>query len=144
MGIPYKRWYDSEATISQAIRAWEAFPHPLQLLIAQHINSHIYDHWQNKAPNNGLVDPTITQHRLLGLFLSGAKRRWHDQDPEIRTAMNALACLNIEEQRRFATQILQIRNFMEDHTPEDENNMPADLHVAILYESIQRILNTTA
>lgn len=139
-----KRWYDADPVIAEAIRVWQRLPLALQRVIADYVNRHT----RALLPGDA-VEGAEDQVDLAEGFLSGAdmvkiynvaqKRRWHDVDPVIRSAVNAMALLDTTENRRIARRILKVRDLLQDHLKGGEA-LPADVLTAMHTETVLKIL----
>jgi len=117
-----KRWYDRDPKVSEAIWVWEKFPRDVRLILANFVYEHVQEK-RRQARLSGKNDHVsrLSNERVMGLYLSGRKRRWYDQEPETRRAVNALALLSPKEMNDLAMQVLEIKEYIEQQAMAEYN-----------------------
>jgi hypothetical protein len=141
--VEHLRWYDRNPTVSEAMRVWESLPRSIQVLVAQEVSTRIHD----QISKNYQVRPTLqntraSNARLMGLYQTGAKRRWYDQDPVLRRTVNSLALVGDNELLAVAECIRQVGAFLKEQT-RGRDDLTEDILAAMLSDVIHRIIHPT-
>lgn len=134
-----KRWYDIDPRVSEAMKAWEAMPQALQLLVAESVNLLIQVKKSQQVEEDDYSNNSvITGRQVSGIYQAGRKRRWQDQDPVIRSAWNALSIAELEEQVSVSLRILALQRLWQEHAQGDAE-MSEEIAVAMLSDSVSQI-----
>jgi hypothetical protein len=138
---PKKRWYDEDPIIAEALNAWESYPHALQVLIADYVNSITKDIKPTTPQTDEFYDgdTMISPKELIALYNAPMKRRWHDIDPVVRSAVNAMSILDLREKVLISKRVLRIKEVLKDQLGAADR-LPDDILMAMHAETVDKIL----
>src|SRR5690606_18151945 len=107
--VSYKRWYDRQPRLSQAVRLMMLFPDEVKSIISDGIMLLANREFQVSEQMNSFR--TLGSEKILGLYKSKNKRREYDQNELLHKAMNYLYILSEKNQDFMAEHILQLVKF---------------------------------
>ena len=101
----YRRWYDKDPVISEAVKTLEETDDQTQIRVALNLIKIIIEH-NIEDEKYEAVDDIIS---AVGLGLDDNRRgRWYDIDTTLRTAMNMLQNCPADTQKIIAKEMAQL------------------------------------
>ena len=115
----YRRWYDKDPVLSEAVKTLEETDDQTQIRVALNLIKIIIEH-NSEDERFEAVDDIIS---AVGSGLDDNRRgRWYDIDTTLRTAMNMLQNCPADTQKVIAKEMAQmvVAQIKKDDTEDDE------------------------
>lgn len=85
------RWHDKSKKLEELIKILSRLPEEEIDKLAKYLYQVVNIHWkQKKAEEDNL---SIGRNKLFGYYKAYQKRRWYDQNPSLRSALNILSTI---------------------------------------------------
>lgn len=110
---PYKRWYDRQPKLAQAVRVLMLFPDEIKGVISEGIMLIANREFVTDEDRNSVR--TLGSEKIMGLHKSKNKRREYDQAELPHKAMNYLYILSNENQDFMAEHILKMVQYIQQY-----------------------------
>lgn len=102
-----RRWYDQDIRVAKFLRLIEQVPEKAQEELSQMIIEFVNLIRKTNEENKDNNFVSLGKERVLGLYQAANKRRWYDKKPELKSAMNTLSTLQIEDYLRIVQGITE-------------------------------------
>ncbi len=102
-----RRWYDQDIRVAKFLRLIEQIPEEAQEEISQMIIEFVNLIRKTNEANKDDNFISLGKERILGLYQAANKRRWYDKKPELKSAMNTLSTLQVEDYLRIVQGITE-------------------------------------
>ncbi len=130
-----RRWYERNPVVNDAMKMWEAYPIPLQKILAREVTRVI-----NEAHPNirlyGMFLP-FSVKKLKAVYKSLQCRRWYDRDPLVRSTVQTMSFMPHNDLVAVCRHIVNLDTFMRK-----QNLQPAGMDEREIEKAVRYVFQT--
>ncbi len=109
----YKRWYDRQPRLAQAVRLMSLLPDEIRSIISEGVMLLANREFEIKEEAQSFR--SMGSEKIMGLHKSKHKRREYDTNEQLHKAMNYLYILSDENQDFMADHILRMMQYIQSY-----------------------------